>query len=108
MPNRLDLRKIAHFQAKSTRIGSGLAEGEVAILDLCKTPPSPDRILSATNGFSSLNVATATSPSDKTVFARDNSLWERTILRKSSIATSREDRPLPAEISWPRDGGSFA
>ena len=53
-------------------------------LDSPKTPPSPDRILSATNSFSSLDVAMATSPSDKTVFARDNSLWERTILRKSS------------------------
>ncbi|MBI1856954.1 hypothetical protein HY003_02200 [Candidatus Saccharibacteria bacterium] len=47
-----------------------------------KTPPSPDRIISAANSFSSLNVATATSPPDKTVFARDNSLWERTILRQ--------------------------
>ncbi|MBI1857342.1 hypothetical protein HY003_04125 [Candidatus Saccharibacteria bacterium] len=56
-------------------------------LDLRKTPTSPDRILSATNSFSSLNVATATFPSDKTVFARDNSLWERTILCKSSTAT---------------------
>ncbi|MBI1856830.1 hypothetical protein HY003_00600 [Candidatus Saccharibacteria bacterium] len=55
------------------------------LLDLCKTPPSPDRILSATNSFSSLDVATATSPSDKTVFAQDNSLWEWTILRKSSL-----------------------
>ncbi|MBI1856827.1 hypothetical protein HY003_00615 [Candidatus Saccharibacteria bacterium] len=47
MPNRLDLRKIVRSQAKSARVGSGLA-------------------------------------------------------------TSREDRPLPAEISWSRDGGSFA
>ncbi|MBI1856695.1 hypothetical protein HY003_03215 [Candidatus Saccharibacteria bacterium] len=59
------------------------------LLDLRKAPPSPDRILSATNSFSSLNVATATSPSDKTVFARNNSLWERTILRKSSLAWGR-------------------
>ncbi len=60
------------------------------VLDLRKAPPSPDRILSATNSFSSLNVATATSPSDKTVFARDNSLWERAILRKSSVLLSSE------------------
>ncbi|MBI1857078.1 hypothetical protein HY003_01535 [Candidatus Saccharibacteria bacterium] len=50
-PNLLDLRKIARSQAKSARVGSGLAEGGVA------------------------------------------------------IATSREDRPLPAEMNWSGDGG---
>ncbi|MBI1857184.1 hypothetical protein HY003_00070 [Candidatus Saccharibacteria bacterium] len=51
MPNKLDLRKIARSQAKSARVGSGLAEGEVA--------------------------------------------------------TSKEDRPLSAEISWSGDGGAL-
>ncbi|MBI1857386.1 hypothetical protein HY003_01680 [Candidatus Saccharibacteria bacterium] len=57
-----------------------------------KTPPSPDRILSATNSFSSLDVATATSPSDKTVFAQDNSLWERTILRQIQLSSVKRLR----------------
>ncbi len=49
----LDLRKIARSQAKSARVGSGLAEGEVA------------------------------------------------------IATSREDRPLPAKMNWSGNGGAL-
>ena len=53
-------------------------------LDLRKARSSPDRINSATNSFSSLDVSTNTSPSDKTVLARANSPPERTILRKSS------------------------
>ncbi|MBI1857255.1 hypothetical protein HY003_04340 [Candidatus Saccharibacteria bacterium] len=56
-----------------------------AILDLSQAPPSPDRLTSATNSFSSLDVPSGTSPSDKTVFARADSSWERGILRKSSI-----------------------
>ncbi|MBI1856909.1 cytochrome o ubiquinol oxidase subunit IV [Candidatus Saccharibacteria bacterium] len=54
-------------------------------INLPKTPSSPDRILSAANSFSSVDATRATSPSDKTVFARDNSLWERMILGKSSL-----------------------
>jgi len=55
------------------------------ILDLRKAPSSPDRIISAANGFSSLDVSSDTSPSEKTVFARANSPWKLAILRKSSI-----------------------
>ncbi|MBI1857138.1 UvrD-helicase domain-containing protein [Candidatus Saccharibacteria bacterium] len=73
-------------------------DSEASLLDLRKTPPSPDRILSATNGFSSLDVAMATSPSDKTVFARDNSLWERTILRKSSLSLASDFSTSPPAI----------
>ncbi|MBI1856743.1 hypothetical protein HY003_01840 [Candidatus Saccharibacteria bacterium] len=54
---------------------------------LTQNRPSPDRLTSATNSFSSLDVAKATSPSDKTVFARADSPWERGILRKSSRNT---------------------
>ncbi|MBI1857465.1 bifunctional DNA-formamidopyrimidine glycosylase/DNA-(apurinic or apyrimidinic site) lyase [Candidatus Saccharibacteria bacterium] len=36
-----------------------------------KTPSFPDRILSTANSFSSLNVPSGTSPSDKTIFARE-------------------------------------
>ena len=63
-------------------------------LDPRKTPCVPDRITSATNSFSSprlsfrqdgqVDVPLGTSPSDKTVFARDNSSWERAISHKSS------------------------
>ncbi|MBI1856673.1 peptidoglycan bridge formation glycyltransferase FemA/FemB family protein [Candidatus Saccharibacteria bacterium] len=53
-------------------------------LDLRKAPSSPDRLTSAANSFSSLDVPPGTSPSDKTVFARADSSWERGILRKSS------------------------
>ncbi|MBI1856806.1 hypothetical protein HY003_00740 [Candidatus Saccharibacteria bacterium] len=60
------------------------------VLDLRKAPPSPDQFILAGSGLSSLDVAKATSPSDKTVFARDNSLWERTILHKSSVLLSSE------------------
>ncbi len=72
------------------------------LLDLRKTPPSPDRILSATNSFSSLDVAKATSPSDKTVFARDNSLWERTILRKSSLDSGLMEYELQDILDDPK------
>ncbi len=54
------------------------------LLDLRKAPSSPDRLTSVANSFSSLDVPSGTSPSDKTVFARADSPWERGILRKSS------------------------
>ena len=53
--------------------------------DLHKTPPCPDQIWMATNIFSSFDVSTDTSLSDKTVFAHPALPWERTILRKSGI-----------------------
>ncbi|MBI1856712.1 hypothetical protein HYS01_00360 [Candidatus Saccharibacteria bacterium] len=37
--NLLDLRKIARSQAKSARVGSGLAEGEVAVATLREEKP---------------------------------------------------------------------
>jgi len=62
------------------------------ILDIRKARSSPDLSNSATNGFSSFDVSTDTSSSDKTVFARVNSPLERTILRKSSIKDRLEFR----------------
>jgi len=53
--------------------------------DLRKTSSPPDRINSPANGFSSLDVSTDTSSSDKTVFARINSPQGRGISRKSSV-----------------------
>ncbi|MBI1856994.1 hypothetical protein HY003_02400 [Candidatus Saccharibacteria bacterium] len=55
MPSSINwtCRKIARSQGKSAGVGSGLAEGEVA------------------------------------------------------LATSREDRPLPAEMNWSGDGGAL-
>ncbi|MBI1857056.1 hypothetical protein HY003_01410 [Candidatus Saccharibacteria bacterium] len=61
-----------------------------------KASPSPDQIISAGSSLSSLDVAMATSPSDKTVFARDNSLWERTSFRKSSRADLAWERAIIA------------
>ena len=67
---------------------------KISKLDLRKARSSPDLSNSpaclagtagrAANGFSSIDVSSDTSPSDKTVFARTNSPQERTILRKSS------------------------
>ncbi len=62
----------------------GVLHKSSTTLDLRKAPSSPDRLTSATNSFSSLDVPSGTSPSDKTVFAGYNSPWERGILRKSS------------------------
>lgn len=53
-------------------------------LDPPKTPSSPDKIISTTNSHFALGVPLTTYASDKAVFARDNSLLERTISRKSS------------------------
>jgi len=65
---------------------------EQALLDIRKARSSPDLSNSAANGFSSFDVSTDTSSSDKTVFARVNSPLERTILRKSSIKDRLEFR----------------
>ncbi|MBI1856815.1 prepilin peptidase [Candidatus Saccharibacteria bacterium] len=62
------------------------------LLALRKAPSSPDRLTSATNSFSSLDVPSGTSPSDKTVFARADSLWERGILRKSSLQSTKHPK----------------
>ncbi|MBI1857082.1 UDP-N-acetylmuramoyl-L-alanine--D-glutamate ligase [Candidatus Saccharibacteria bacterium] len=59
------------------------------LLDLRKAPPSPDQLISAGSGLSSLDVAMATSPSVKPLSARADLAWERTILRKSSLAIIR-------------------
>ena len=101
-------------------------------LDLRKTPSSPDRITSATNSFYSPRLSfrtsclsdrkarqdlsviltdrradrsmypSGTSPSDKTVFARADSPWERAILRKSSKQPSQFGmvRQFHAKIQW--------
>jgi len=53
--------------------------------DLHKTPPCPDQIWMATNIFSSFDVSTDTSLSDKTVFAHSVLPWERMVLRKSGL-----------------------
>ena len=107
-----------------------------AKLDLRKTPSSPDRITSAANSFSSsrlsfrqdgqVDVPSGTSPSDKTVFARADSVRERTILRKSSRASysrklTKEDgvidwaksaidieREIRAFIAWPKSRTKIA
>ncbi len=50
------------------------------LLDSYKVVLSEDRITSLANSFSYLDVS-----SDKTIFARANSPWERAILRKSSL-----------------------
>jgi len=62
-------------------------EETVLIPNLRKTPPCPDQIWLAANIFSSFDVSTDTSLSDKTVFAHPALPWERTILRKSGMAT---------------------
>ncbi|MBI1856890.1 hypothetical protein HY003_01875 [Candidatus Saccharibacteria bacterium] len=62
------------------------------LLDLRKAPSSPDQLTSATNSFSSLDVPSGTSPSDKTVFARADSPWERGILHKSSLESYKLDQ----------------
>ncbi|MBI3337740.1 primosomal protein N' [Candidatus Saccharibacteria bacterium] len=64
------------------------AATETAKLDLNKALPSPDRITSPTTSFSSLDVPSGTSTSDKTVFARADSPQEQTILHKSNEAGS--------------------
>ncbi len=53
-------------------------------LDLRKAPPSPDQFISAGSDLSSLDVATATSPSVKPLPTRADLAWEREISRKSS------------------------
>ena len=89
------LREVAGGKVASAvqDVNSGLLSPK---LDLSQTPSSPDRITSATNSFSSprlsfrqdgqVDVAMAPSPSDKTVFAQADSVWERTILRQFSTA----------------------
>ncbi len=57
----------------------------VAILDLRKAPTSQSQIISANSSFSSLDVAKATSPSDKPLSALVYLPLERGILRKSSL-----------------------
>ena len=73
-------------------------------LDLRKTPSSPDQINSpaclagtagrAANGFSSIDVSSDTSPSEKTFSPKVNSPLERTILRKSSKAVNEQSDDL--------------
>gem|GEM_PF-549136 len=53
-------------------------------LDLRKAPPSPDQIWSTANCFSSLDVSTDTSLSDKTIGTNPDVPWKQGILRKSS------------------------
>jgi len=67
----------------------------LSIPDLRKTPPCPDQIWLATNIFSSFDVSTDTSLSDKTVFAHPALPWERTILRKSGINTWSGNSHMP-------------
>ncbi|MBI1856728.1 hypothetical protein HY003_03385 [Candidatus Saccharibacteria bacterium] len=67
-----------------------------------KVPSSPNRITSATNGFSSLDVLSGISPPDKTVFARANSSREQGILRKSSSAGEQRS---PRQSSQPVSQG---
>ncbi len=62
------------------------------ILGLRKAPPSPGQITSAGSGLSSLDVATATSPSAKPLPPRANLPWERAILRKPSIGIDEVGR----------------
>ncbi len=59
--------------------------GYITLLDLRKAPPSPDQLISADSGLPSLDVATATSPSAKPLPTRADLAWERAILRKSSL-----------------------
>ena len=75
------------------------------LLDLRKALCAPDRILSAVNCFSSsrlsprqVDVAMATPPSDKTVFARSDPPWERAILRKSSLGFLISDLRLVSDF----------
>jgi len=62
------------------------------ILDLRKAPPSPDQIWSTANCFSSLDVSTDTSLSDKTIGTNPDVPWKRRSLRKSSRNKSQETR----------------
>ena len=69
-----------------------IPRGKKPLLDLRKARSSPGINTLAclpagrvANGFSSLDVSSDTSPSDKTIFARVISPWIRSILRKSSI-----------------------
>gem|GEM_PF-14738 len=59
-------------------------------LDLRKAPPSPDQIWSTANCFSSLDVSTDTSLSDKTIGTNPDVPWKQGILRKSSKAKQRK------------------
>ncbi|MBI1857353.1 dihydrofolate reductase [Candidatus Saccharibacteria bacterium] len=61
------------------------------LLDLPKAPPTPDQLISADSGLSSLDVAKATSPSVKPLSARADLPWERAILRKSSLENTQGD-----------------
>ncbi|MBI1857428.1 hypothetical protein HY003_02575 [Candidatus Saccharibacteria bacterium] len=61
------------------------AVGFSRMLNLPKTPSSPGRFSSATNGFYSFDV-----PSGKTVLGRSESLWKRAVLRKSSLSSRKE------------------
>jgi hypothetical protein len=56
-------------------------------LDLRKNPTPPHQISPAANRFSSVNVANAMLPSEKTVFAWGDLGWVCAILRKSSTHT---------------------
>jgi hypothetical protein len=60
------------------------------LLDLRKNPTSPHPISPAANCFSSVNVAKAMLPSDKTIFAWGDVAWVRAILRKSSLGSVLE------------------
>jgi LmbE family N-acetylglucosaminyl deacetylase len=60
------------------------------ILGLRKNPKPPPQISPAANCFSSVNVAEAMLPSEKTVFARGDLGWVHAILRKSSILGLRK------------------
>ena len=55
------------------------------VLNLRKALPSPDELISAGSGLSSIDVPTGTSSSFKPLPARTNLVWERAILRKLSI-----------------------
>jgi len=65
-----------------------VSDTQITPPDLRKTPPCPDQSWLATNIFSSFDVSTDTSLSDKTVFAQPALPWERTILRKSGLVKS--------------------
>ncbi len=71
------------------------------ILDLRKAPPSPDQFISAGSSLSSLDVAMATSPSDKPLPTRADLAWERAILRKSSISVLQTNSFLGAGVGIP-------
>ena len=111
------LREVAGGKVASAvqDVNSGLLSPK---LDLSQTPSSPDRITSATNSFSSprlsfrqdgqVDVAMAPSPSDKTVFAQADSVWERTILRKSSKSVAVDVQFINARLGLDLDGNEMA